>query len=46
MRMPFTEEMKNVRLFVSELPYEQQNEIAQSLAKPPRRVRLRQHFDE
>lgn len=30
--MPFTNEMKNVLLFVSELPEEQQREIAQSLA--------------
>ena len=31
-RMPFTDKMKNVLLFVSELPEEQQNEIAATLA--------------
>ena len=31
--MPFIEEMKNVLLFVSELPEQQQREIAQSLSR-------------
>ena len=31
--MPFIDEMKNVLLFVSELPEDQQREIAQSLSR-------------